>query len=1162
MKFYTNPSCSFPRCMSKLLLIMKLTFVLLITAFLQITLAASAQHISLKEKNVSLYQIFDKISKQSGYDFVYVNALLSKTSTVSINVKNAPLQEVLNQIFEGQNLQYTLRNKTIIVQEGTKNFLDLFLNYIKSIDVRGKVVDENGKPLAGASVKVNGKNQVSTTDAEGKFILRNVDENARITVSYIGYITQELKVQAENTIQLKTDNSKLDDVVIVGYGTTKRKDLTGSVASVNIAEVRDAPFTSFDQALSGKAAGVQVTQGDGSPGGVARIKIRGGTSILGGNDPLYIIDGIQVTVQNRYIQNQSEVVNPLSGNDNSSSSVSSAFARGLNSLGGLNINDIESIDILKDASSTAIYGSKAANGVIIITTKKGKYDQKPVLEVNYYTGISTPRKEKLLNADQYKMIMTEAARNLVNSPPPAIPMGPPSPTAFSILNTPNFLGTANTDWLDLILRTAITHNADFSVRGGGKGSRYYTSLSYTNQDGVINGTDFTRVSGKVNLDNNITEKLRTVTNIDYGFTTNNITNGAYTQALLAPPTFAPYNADGSINTFNGSQLGGSVSAGFQNPLALINGINQGKNASLLGSVALEYEFTKDLKFRSVASVNYNSYRQRSYTPSNALISTDSGSGSSNNGIAADGQTQSTTLMMENIISYNKQFNEDNRIDVVLGQSWQKDNSNTFLASGQGFPDDFVLNDLSSAALTLPSSASSGQNSLLSFYARANYALKERYLFTITGRSDASSKFPSNNRTAVFPSAGIAWRISQENFMKGIKWINDLKIRASAGYTGTQNIGDHMFRTLYTPVSYNGTNGLVPSQLGNNTIKWESTLQKDAGITFSLFNSRIIADAGIYEKNTTGLLFNQTLQPSTSYRSVFANFASIRNRGVEIDVRADYFRKKNFSWSGAINFSFNRSMVTNINRDFSDPNVSGLYLGNTIIREGKPVGLFYGSQFNGIIQNAEQLAAYKKEYSLNPFISPYLNIGDPMYQITQPGGYANTSLVIGNAEPKFYGGYTNTLNYRNFSLISLFNFSYGGNILYLSDIQNQKVVYLSNKTSRILDRWTPENPSPDRARVIYGQGGQISTSSNNVYDGSFVKLKSVTLSYQLPKAFMDRMSIQTASVYLSATNLFTITKYPGPDPEVSNDPYSLINGYSDASSYPTVRACTIGFRLGF
>ncbi|WP_432712065.1 TonB-dependent receptor [Pedobacter sp.] len=1142
---------------------MKLTFVLLITAFLQISTAARAQNISLKEKNASLYQIFEKITKQSGYDFVYLNAMLLNTNAVTINVQNEPLTKVLERIFDGQDLKFMIKNKTVIVQQDKRNAFDNFLDYMKAIKISGKVIDETGRPLIGASVKVKGKTQATVTDSYGAFSLNNVAEDAVITVSFIGYISRDIKVSDKlNVIQLQQDNSKLEDVIVVGYGTTKRKDLTGAVASVEVNEVRDAPFTSLDQALSGKAAGVQVTQGDGSPGGVARIKIRGGTSILGGNDPLYIIDGIQVTIQNRYIESASEVVNPLSGSDNSANSISSSFARGLNSLGGLNINDIESIDILKDASSTAIYGSKAANGVVIITTKKGRYDQKPSIEFNYYTGTSTPRKDKLLDADQYKMIMTEAATNLVNSPAPQFPMGPTNQTALNILNIPGFLGAANTDWLDLVLRNGFIQNADFSVRGGGKASRYYTSLSYTGQTGVIKGTDFSRISGKINLDNNITPKLRTITNIDYGFTVNNITNGAYTQALLAPPTFAPYNEDGSINAFNGSQLGAYASSGLQNPLALISGINKGKNATILGSVSLEYEIAKDLKYRSIGSVNYVSYHQRNYTPSNALIASNAGSASSNNGIASQGQTESVSVFFDNTLSYNKEFNADNRIDVVVGTTWQKDNSSTFQASGQGFPDDFVLNDLSSAAITLPSVAYTNQNSLLSFYARANYALKERYLFTVTGRSDASSKFPSGNRTAIFPSAGIAWRISEESFLKNVSWIDDLKIRASAGYTGTQNIGDHMFRTLYTPVTYNGVNALIPSQLGNNTIKWESTLQKDAGINFSFFKSRLVAEIGIYEKKTTGLLFNQALQPSSSFGSVYANLASIRNRGLEIDVRGDYIRHKNFSWNGAINVSFNRSLVTNINTDFSDPSVSGAYLGNTIIREGKPIGLFYGSQFRGIIKNAEQLAAYKAEFGLAPFISPYLNIGDPMYDINPLGGFPNTSLVVGNAEPKFYGGYTNTLNYKNLSLISLINFTYGGKILYLADIQNQKVTDLSNKNARILGRWTPENADTDRPRVIYAQNGQIGTSSNNLYDASFAKLKSITLSYQLARPFMERLSLQSASIYVSATNLFTVTNYPGPDPEVSNDPYSLINGSSDASMYPTVRQYTIGFRVGF
>jgi TonB-linked SusC/RagA family outer membrane protein len=530
-------------------------------------------------------------------------------------------------------------------------------------------------------------------------------------------------------------------------------------------------------------------------------------------------------------------------------------------------------------------------------------------------------------------------------------------------------------------------------------------------------------------------------------------------------------------------------------------------------------------------------------------------------VATQGQTESTTLMVENTLNYNKEFNANHRIDVVAGTSWQQDRGNTFSASGQSFPNDDVLNDLSSAALTLPSRASTSQNSLLSFYARANYAFKDRYLFTFTGRSDASSKFPQANRTAFFPSGGIAWRLSEESFLKNVHWINDLKLRASAGYTGTQNIGDYLFRTLYTPATYGGTNAVVPSQLGNNSIKWESTLQKDAGLSFTLFNSRIIGDVGIYEKRTTGLLFNQTLAPSSAYSSVIANIANIRNRGMEIDLSGDVIRGKSFNWNTEINVSFNRSMVTGINRDFSDPNQSGAYLGNTIIREGQPVGLFYGNRFEGIITNAEQLAAYKAKYTLSQYISPYLNIGDPMVEQTQYG-FPNSGLVIGNAEPKFYGGLTNTFRYNSFQLLTSFNYSYGGKILYLSDINNQKVVDLSNKGEAVLGRWTPENPNADRPRVIYGQNGNIFTASNDVYNGSFIKLKSVTLSYSVPKRMMDQWKITSASIYVSATNVFTITKYPGPDPEVSNDPYSLISGYSDASSYPTVKQYTIGFRIGF
>jgi len=1146
----------------KIFLVMKITTFLLIITLSQVSATAFSQ-ITINEKNASLEKVLKIIKKQSGLLVFYNDQDLQYANKVEVNFKNVTVEEALSNCFADQPLNYKIINNTIVIQKKEETLLDKIKAALNiTLTIKGKVVNEKGEPMPGVTIKVkNGSARLVITNADGKYTIDAANKDILI-FSYIGYKSKEFELSGETTLNVSLDpvSSGLEQVVVVGYGTVKRKDLTGSISSVDINEVKDVPFTSVDQALSGKAAGVQVIQSDGSPGGVAKIRIRGGTSILGGNDPLYVIDGVQITVSNQYLQGAGEVPNPVSGSDNNGGSISSAFSRGLNSLSGLNINDIESIDILKDASATAIYGSKAANGVVIITTKKGKYNQKPSIEFNYYTGFSSPIKQKLLDADQYKMIMTEAAQNLSDAQSSA--GQPANGIANSILHTPNFLGTANTDWLNLVLRNGFEQNADFAVRGGGENSRYYTSFSYTGQDGVIKGTDFNRISGKVNLDNKITSKLRTVTNLDYGFTTNNITNGAYTQALLAPPTLAPYNADGSINNFTGAELGGSVSSGIQNPLSLLtNGVNQAKSVSLLGSISLEYDILKDLKFKSIVSVNYNQYHQLDYTPSTALIASASGAASSNNGIGSEGQTETTDLFFENTLSYNKQFNADNSLDVIAGTSWEEAKSNSFVANGQSYPNDVTLTGLSSAAITLPSTASSSQNALLSFYARANYSFKDRYLFTFTGRSDASSKFPAAKRTAIFPSGGIGWRISQEKFLKNVSWIDDLKLRASAGYTGSQNIGDYLYRTLYTPSTYNGTNAVIPTQLGNNTIKWESTLQKDMGIDFSFFKSRITGDIGVYQKQTSGLLFNETLAPSSAYSNVIANIADIRNRGLEIDLRGDIIRGHHFTWGSEFNISFNRSLVSNISQAFSDPNESGIYLGNTIIENGKPLGLFYGDQYQGIINTQAQLAAYKAKYSLSPFISPYLNIGDAMYQQT-PYGFPNSSLIIGNAEPKFYGGYTNTFTYKNFSLISLFNYSYGGQILYLYSIQNNSVTNLSNKGIAILGRWTPENTSATIPRLIYGQNGNIGTASNNIYSGSFIKLKSVTLSYQLPKLLMQKWQIQSASIYISATNLFTITKYPGPDPEVSNDPYSLISGYSDASSYPTVKQYIIGFRIGF
>ncbi|WP_225874781.1 TonB-dependent receptor [Pedobacter hiemivivus] len=1149
----------------KLLLIMKMIIIIMTTCLLQVSAAGFAQRITLSERNMALEQVLKKIKRQIGFDVLYGSNLLDQSAKINVNLKNVPLTDALDKILEGQMLNYEVKEKTIIISKKMPSILERVIDVFQATEIRGHVLDELNRPLTSVNVRIKGSKKSAITGPSGEFLITIPDDGTILVFSCVGYISREIPAKKNMIVVMEAETNKLNEMVVVGYGSIRRKDLTGSVASVDISEIKNVPFATVDQALSGKASGVQVVQADGSPGGVAKIRIRGGTSLMGGNDPLYIIDGIQVQIQNRYQQSAAEILSPVEGyGPNASQTISGSFARGLNSLGGLNINDIESIDILKDASATAIYGSRAANGVVIITTKKGKQNQKPIFEANYYAGLSSPIKEKLLNRDQYIMIMKEAAKNLNAARAASVPALTPDPTATSILTNPNFLGTGNTDWLDLVLRNGITQNADIAVRGGGTGSRYYTSLAYNKNNGTIVGTDYTRIAGKISLDNEINSRLRINTNLDYGFSTNNLTNGMYSQALFAPPTLDAYNADGSIKVISANENGTYGFEGYQNPLLLLKGINKSNSMTLLGSLSGEYDILKNLKLKSTVSVNYNNYRQTNYVPSTAQISGSGGYASgSKNGVATQAQSQNVDLFYENTLTWDKQFNEHNRINILAGTSWQITRSNSFSASGQGFPDDNYLNNLSSAALTLPSTGISGQNSLLSFYMRANYALYEKYLFTFTGRSDASSKFPEHNRVGYFPSGGVAWRISEENFLKNVKWISEIKLRASAGYTGTQNIGDNLFYTLYSPVSYAGLNGLAPTQLGNDKIKWESTLQKDAGIDFAFFNSRLSGGIGYYEKSTEGILFPATVARSSGFTGVTANIADIRNRGLELSLRGDFIRSKSIQWSGTFNISGNRSKVLALSNDFSDPSNPKIYTyGNNVLKVGEPLGLLWGYKFDGLLRTQAEVDDYKSKNLFAQFGQyPYMGIGDSRY-VLDPATKFNKSDIIGRAEPKYYGGYTNSLTYKNFSLITLATFSYGGDIYYLADVQNADAGTRTNKGIRILDRWTPENQNTERPRLILGQGTAANGASNNVYDASFIKLKSVTLSYQLSPSLMKKLKMNTASVYVSGTNLLTITNYPGADPEVSNDPYSLIGGYSDAGGYPTVRQFSFGLRFGF
>lgn len=1156
----------------------KLRFVRIIFSFFVLwgaagTAAAQAQaqeRITLEMNRATIHQVITAIAGTTGYNFAYRLDDLPSQPLRDYNFSRQTIARVMDTLLAGTDLEWSQEEGLISISRKTAGTAAQ-----AGTAVRGRVTNAGGSPIAGVAVVVQGTATGTVTDHDGMFSL-NIPrgQNNVLEFSFIGMRRQTVAYTGQQTLRvvMEEEATQVDQVVVVGYGQVRAKDFTGSVSSVRADELQNIPYMSVDDALAGKASGVQVIKADGSPGGAVRMRVRGGTSLLGMNDPLYVVDGIPIMVTDNYIAAQNDILNPMEAlnpnpGETYNNSVMGSFTRGLNELTGLNISDIESIDILKDGSATAIYGSKAANGVVIITTKKGRKGQKAQLSASYYAGISIPNKEKVLNRDQYIEMLVESAENLIaardkagftpnanyNKAKQIIAMEDGRYTYFE---------DGDTDWLDLVLRTAFVQNGDVSVSGGGESSSYYASLNYTSQQGTVRGTDFTRISGKLNLDSDISPWLRVLTNINYGYTNNNLTNGAYTQALVAPPTFNPYDADGNF-----SRLGelGTASQGFQNPLALTKGTNRGRSYQFMGTIGLEISFLRDFKFKSNTSVRYTSYNQTSYTPSFLDVSgTTGGRTPSGNGIGSSANSTTVNAFFENMVTWNKTVGDIHRFDAIAGTSWEDFSMDFFSATGQGYPDDYVLNNLSSAATALGVQGSSPaeRNSLLSFYGRANYFLKDRYLFTFTFRADASSKFAPGNRYGFFPSGAVAWRISEENFLRDVAWIDEIKLRASVGKTGTQNIGDHMWRTLYSPATYAGFNALIPTQLGNEAIKWEATRTTDAGLDFSLFGGRLSGTVGYYNKMTEGALLNITPAPSSAYSTVIYNIADIRNRGFELDLNADIVRRGGFRWNLTLNFAINRSLVTNVGGNpFSDPNNrdSGLLLAGVIV-EGEPLGTMWGRMATGIINSAEELASQLEQAgdSYKLYTNPYMDLGDVAFVWGEDGNFKQG--IIGCSEPDFQGGFTNTFVYRNLSLLATFTYSYGNDLIYQKSMTEMGMNSLANRGVRVLGRWTEANSSNTQSRSVWGQSNYL--TNLNVYDASYLKLKSLTLNYNIPSSFCQRIGIRGASVYATATNLFTMTNYPGPDPEVSDAPGSVIGGGRDMSTYPTVKSYSMGVRLNF
>lgn len=1162
---------------------MRLTTLILIIA-LGCVCSGGYGQITLKAKKAPLERVLSDIEKQTRYVFLYDPDDL-KVGLITVEVKNAGLQETLGKIFKGMPIEWNVVGNNVLLKkkrpEGKGNTL------VTDGVISGRVVDAEGRPLQGVTVFNRKKGRGVETDSSGVFSIGAANGEV-LGFSCVGYGAKEIDVGEQRyvNIDLELNSSSPEQVLVIGYGSSRKKDLTGAVAVVDVTGMGTVPFNTVDNALAGRVPGVEITKTDGTPGGMVRVRIRGASSLLGGNDPLYVIDGVPVQVRNNFVAPAFRVKSPnavLGGADLFGVSVAlpGSYVNSLNTLGPLDPGDVASMTILKDASSAAIYGAKAANGVVIITTRTGGTATPLRMEAEGSATLSQAYKTpKLLNASQYKMLLTEAAQNAFADSR----IGPShhiTPLTDSVVHDPGFFGTANTDWVRQITHTTLSNHVRVAIDGGGKSSKYYGSIAAANTPGVVDGTDYRRVSGKFNIEKRVGSKLRLNGSFLAGFTNQNIAAGTYTQAVLARPDLEPRTASGSFTNFDLKQSYIETSYGFINPAALATATNNGRTFTFLGSIAGSYVLSQGLVLRSAVSLNRQSYRQRNYFPNYINIDEEDFAYPFKRGVSSEAHSRFADWFFENTVSYTRQFKRKHVIDVVIGQSYESTKYGYSTATGAGYRGTDFSSPLAGDTLLYAGGdePSSPQSYLLSFYARSNYSYGDKYFFTFTGRADGSSKFGSD-RFGYFPSGAVAWRISRESFLKGISWLNDLKIRGSYGLTGNQNIGDQTRHTLYGSVAYAGRNGLIPTVFGNEKILPENNKEADVGLDLSLFADRVYATFDFYNRQTSNAILTLPVAGSTSYPVLTQNAAGIRNRGFEAGIGGDIIRNRNFKWSAALHATWNRSLVTRLSANanlqqimsfsgFESVGVSGaansnLYWVNTALEEGQPLGLIMGYLITGVIKTPAQLDAYNHQAGTPQFVTRQL--GDPMYSLVtnamSGNKVAQSNVVLSRGAPTVFGGMTQALGYKNFSLQLFFTFSAGGHLLWAEHGASVEFYSLGNANRSMLDRYTPTHTNTDAPRLDFNNS--LNAPNNlDIFSSSYLKLRSLILSYRVGEGrWIKSIGMRNAQFFLSATNLFTLTKYPGSDPETSDDAYSVSGGYIDAGNYPSVRTFTVGFKIGF
>jgi TonB-linked SusC/RagA family outer membrane protein len=982
--------------------------------------------------------------------------------------------------------------------------------------VTGTVMDDAGEPLIGANVLVKGVAIGTVTDFDGKFSL-SVPENLNtLMVSYTGFTTQEIGIAGMSNVEisLSADVIGLEDVIVVGYSPTKRKDITGAVSSVNSEDMKGEAGVGLEAALRGRAAGVQVFQASGTPGSAMNVRVRGSTSINASNQPLYVIDGV-----------------PLISGDFAQVGVG---GQTLNALSDINPNDIESIEVLKDASTAAIYGNRAANGVVLITTKKGKAGNTKIEFDGSYGFQEKANTVELMSADQYR----EQMETLFGSPD-ALAGG---------------LG-GNTDWYDEIFRTSNIQNYSLSASGGDEKTRFFAGLSYSDNEGIIKKSSFERYSGRLNVDHFASDKLSLGVNIGYNYTKNqrirndNNIFGALSVATLWGATVPVFNEDGSY----------ASAFGWDNPVATVNIYeNLVTNNRLTGNAFAKYNIFEGLSFKASVGIDALDLREDVYQPS-ALQS-------SNNGTAQLGLTRDIRWLTEFTLNYQKRFGRSS-LSAVVGAGYQEDQITQTFAQADDFPtDDF--SGLTAGATPTTLTGSFTGDRLNSYFGSANFSFDDKYIVSATVRADGSSRFV-NDQWGIFPAGSVAWRISSEDFMQG-GFFEDLKLRVGYGTTGNNSIGNFTARQLYGGGNnYDDTPGITPTQLGNPDLTWETTTQLNIGVDFAILNSRLSGSIDFYTKNTEDLLLNLPIPTTSGFTTVPRNVGEVQNQGIEFALQATPISSGKFNWDIALNASYNKNEIVKL---FNGQPIDAGFA--TRLAEGHPIGAFFGFETDGIFQNQGEVEAHAtqpnaapgdyrfKDISGGPGADGILGTADDL----EPDGVINDNdrTFIGQGLPDWTGGLSNTWSYGGLELSAFLQFTLGNDI-YNNNLEFSEGMHsVFNTTKRAWEgRWQNEGDDEDFPRAVGGDpNNNRRNSTRNVENGSFLRLKTASLSYVVPQNVLASTGIDKLRIYVTGTNLLTFTEYSWFDPEVSTFGESNTAPGTDFLTFPQARSVVFGVNVGF